>query len=128
MKEYFEMLKVVMTKHNFSTIQSNYNVDKIGISLEQIPPKIVAKRGQQKVSCRKLGNKSQITVITVSVVLFIPYLCSKIHCLIHVWNQLTTSSICSYNVSCHQSYLHNYQVKLSLFKFNRAFYSCITHV
>ena len=23
MKEYFEMLKVVMTKHNFSTIQSN---------------------------------------------------------------------------------------------------------
>ena len=65
MTEYFAMLKDVMTKEKLlnSLSQIYNNVDKTGMSLDHRPPKVIVKRGQNKVCCRKPGNRSQVTVI-----------------------------------------------------------------
>ena len=65
MTEYFAMLKDVMTKEKLlnSLSQIYNNVDKTGMPLDHRPPKVIVKRGQNKVCCRKSGNRSQVTVI-----------------------------------------------------------------
>ena len=65
MTEYFAILKDVMTKEKLlnSLSQIYNNVDKTGMSLDYRPPKVIVKREQNKVCCRKSGNRSQVTLI-----------------------------------------------------------------
>ena len=64
MKEYFDLLKSIYAKHDLeSHPEAIYNMDETGVPLEPRPPKVVAKKGQKKVSYRTSGQKSQITVV-----------------------------------------------------------------
>ena len=64
MSQYFEMLKDVVTEDNLMNSPAQiYNVDETEMLLDHRAPRVVTKRGQKKVRCHTLGNKSQVTVI-----------------------------------------------------------------
>jgi len=59
--DYFDLLKNVLTEYNlFNSPNQLYNVDETGIALDGHSPRVIARRGQKKVTS---GNKSQLTVI-----------------------------------------------------------------
>jgi len=58
------LLKDALTDNSLLECPSQiYNVDKTGITLDGLAPKVIAKRGQKKVRYRTSVNKSQLTVI-----------------------------------------------------------------
>ena len=62
MTEYFAMLKDVKTKEKLlnSLSQVYNNVDKIGMPLDHWPPKVIARRGQKKTSCRHQATEVRL--------------------------------------------------------------------
>ena len=61
---YFNLLKMEFDKYNFyGHPEAIYNMDETGVPLEPRPPKVVAKKEQQKVWYRTFGTKAQITVV-----------------------------------------------------------------
>ena len=61
---YFGLLKTEFDKYDFHAHpEAIYNMDETGIPLEPRPPKVIARKDQNKVQYRTSGTKSQITVI-----------------------------------------------------------------
>ena len=64
MDHYFNLLQEVYDEFEFNKHpESIYNMDETGVPLCPRPPKIIAKKGQNKVRYRTSGQKSQITVL-----------------------------------------------------------------
>ena len=61
---YFDLLKGTIVDNNLLGKPSHiFNVDETGMPLDPKPPFVVAPVGTKHVSCMRIGDKSQITVI-----------------------------------------------------------------